>query len=163
MPNFPEGTPLWIIITFIALGSILTFSERLAKFKGPAGSLSRWWGNRQKQSIGRSTELHKAIAVAVDERVEIELQPVRIQLKSAQDQIKELRGVLDSERKASRETEDRLSNEVRLRGRYITLVASWYHNISVWAAQNGYILPPPPWPTYQEWKLEQAQKDKPGG
>lgn len=140
------GAPVWLTIVVIVTPMLLTFSKAAGRLPGVLGAASRWWQTRQLREVERSEDLDKAIEDAVARRVEMELAPIRDQMKRMEDRLR-----------AAEE-------EVALRDEYILLQARHSRNIQEWAIENGHQLPPPPPPPrFTQWVIDKkrAEGDSP--
>lgn len=88
--SLPPGTPIWATGTVGVLMLILTFWERLAKIKGPLGTLARWWNGRQLREVERRTTLNSRIETLVADRVASETKGLRDSLESLKLQVADL-------------------------------------------------------------------------
>ena len=143
------GAPLWIVIIVIVAPMALTFSKAAGNIPGALGAASRWWHTRQLREVERSEDLDKAIEDAVARRVEVELAPIRDQMKRMEQRLK------CAESEIARREE-----EIALRDEYILLQARHSRNIQEWAIENGHQLPPPPPPPrFTQWVIDKKRRD----
>lgn len=146
LADLPEGTPLWIILALVLIPSLLTFSEKAAKISGPLGALARWWQGRQQRAIEREH------AVA----------GTRLSLYEAE--LSELRALVDDirDRMESAETRHRIEIEEihaerDLYADWSAYQARWWRPKHQWLAEQGITLPPPPYPTFADFRKEWAR------
>ena len=156
--SLPAGTPVWLVLGIVIASSMLVFSERAAKLKGPLGAAARWWEQRQQDEVDRLQSTDERIEAAAERRY-------GRRMAEMEKQIERLRADLEAERKARREERAATSREhaaeldrVRLDR---DMFAAWSEHIlaywraqSQWLAANGVQLPPPPVPTFAAFREE---------
>lgn len=154
----PEGTPVWLVTSLVVIMALLAFSERVAKVKGPLGSLSRWWSKRQSDEIDRIQAANDRIEEAAERRY-------GRRLKELEEAIGRLSVALEEERKARRrerkEMADRYESQMYRTQQERDLFAAWAEHIlswwrvqAQWLAHQGIKLPHPPLPVFAEFRKQ---------
>lgn len=171
LSSLPQGTPVWVTVGLVIISALLTFSERAAKLKGPLGAAARRWNNRQLLEIEHKLTVEEAIDKSVEKRVEMKMKPVNCQIFDMEKRIRNLREDLARERADRKRERDatntehqeairRLKAERDLYVDWSAHLQSWWHPIQMWIASQGLTLPPPPYPSFAEFKLQWERKNK---
>lgn len=139
--NAPGG--VWILLVVILVfGSTAIFSEKTAKEKfGALGLVSRWWKRRKEEAANMEEEISSKRTAELWDEIQ---------------RVDELRA---RDREYFEEQITRLERAEKLQHRYITWVTDVFRRIEIWAAGQGYELPPPPFKTYIEWLDEGGELD----
>lgn len=156
--SLPDGTPLWFTLTFVAISSLLLFSERVAKIKGPMGSLARWWEDRQQSEIDRIQDANDRIEDAAKRRYGFRINQLEDSMARLESELKEERADRKRERK---EMSDRYEGQIIRAQRERDLFAAWAEHIlswwrvqAQWLAQQGISLPHPHLPIFSEFRQQ---------
>ena len=152
--DLPEGTPLWLIILIILVPSLLTFSEKASKIGGPLGSAARWWQNRQQRALERDASVTAArMRIYEDELSELHeiVEGLREQIADSEARHREQRAYDRSQ--FARELEAAVVDR-DLYADWSAYQARWWRPQNQWLAEQGITLPPPPYPTFTEFRDE---------
>ena len=161
----PDGTPVWLVTCLVIIMSLLAFSERLAKIRGPLGSLSRWWSKRQSDEIDRIQAANDRIEEAAERRY-------GRRLKELEDAIGRLSVALEEERKERRRERKELADRYEIQVHRIQQerdlfaawaehILSWWRGQAQWLAHQGIKLPPPPLPVFAEFRKQWLESHGP--
>lgn len=152
--DLPEGTPLWLIILVILIPSLLTFSDKAAKIGGPLGSAARWWQNRQQRALERDASVTGTrLRIYEDELSELHeiVEGLRRQITESEARHREQRAY--DRGQFARELEAAVVDR-DLFADWSAYQARWWRPQNQWLAEQGITLPPPPYPTFSDFRGE---------
>ena len=139
--NLPAGSPLWLVAAVVLTPLLLTFLKGLKDVAGPIGWLARRWDSRQVRAVEKMSDLDKAMQEAVDKRVEMQVKPLRERINELTDDLRQ-----------EREVRERGEEQISLLREYSILAVKREFQIAQYLAQNGLEMPPPPFPSFEEWE-----------
>lgn len=152
--DLPEGTPLWLILIVVLIPSLLTFSEKAASIAGPLGSAARWWQTRQKRAIERDASITAArlnIYEAELQELHDIVEDLRTRITETETRHREQRAYDRSQ--FARELEAAVTDR-DLYADWSAYQARWWRPQNQWLAEQGIVLPPPPYPAFTDFRSE---------
>lgn len=132
-----NGGSFIIGVLLLVFGSSAVLSEKTAKEKfGAIGMLARWVQRRKQQAAEQEEELFKR------RTDDLWAEIARVDQARKDDKARFQREI-----KQLRESE-------RLKHKYTVWAAQRVHDLEVWAATNGYVLPTPKILTFFDWVVQ---------
>ena len=123
------------VVLVMVFGSSAILSEKTAKEKlGLVGVILRWAQNRKDKAEAVEDELFRR-----------RTEDLRAEIKRVDDARKVDRAELTKEI-------EKLQKNEKAQHEYIVWVTEKMRRIEIWAADNGYELPPPPFMSFIEWE-----------
>lgn len=158
LSQLPAGTPVWVVISLVVLGAILTFSERAAKLKGPFGALARWWSTQQEQAIEKAARVDAQIEKAAERRYGARMDDMKRELDQLRKDLEAERADRKREREATvrehREEIEKVRVDRDLGFAWSEHLLAWWRSQAMWLASQGVELPPPPLPTFAQFRAQ---------
>lgn len=159
--RLPDGGG-WTVLAVVAIiifGPVSLFSRATIQEKfGGLGLLARWVRAGRRRAIEEAAATESVTVAMLNQQIATFNEALSTQEKRHADDVARInRRFGQFQEEAERRERDSKRRELRLAGQlenamdYISWSTSWARAVLLWAAEKGYILPPPEWKTFPEW------------
>ena len=162
MERLPEGGGWTVlaVIVLLVLGPISLFSKETAQSKfGALGAAARWVRSRRRRAIEEAAATEAVTVSMLNSQIKTINEAFERQDAAHRKDVAALSRRFERYREESERREMRLAIQLEIAMDYIAWASSWARTIVMWAAQNGYTLPPPEWQTFRQWQDEHQGAD----